>query len=94
MPADALSKQQAKRLAEKQLKEGEESRVNKRRPNAVDFDRAAARVDWMKEPWLLLEGPPQSISSMDTVHNVMGSVYSVGVTRHGVDDLVEQYATR
>lgn len=48
----------------------------------------------MKEPWMLLEVPPHNVSSMDSVHNVMGSVYSVGVNRHGVDDLVEQYAAR
>lgn len=43
---------------------------------------------------MLLEVPPHNVSSMDSVHNVMGSVYSVGVNRHGVDDLVEQYAAR
>ena len=68
--------------------------INARRPGPADFSRAAARADWMKEPWMLLEVPPHSMSSLDTVHNVMGSVYSVGVNRHGADDLVDQYANR
>jgi hypothetical protein len=60
----------------------------------ASFNRAIARVDWMKEPWLLLGAPPQSVSSLDSTHNVMGSVYSVGPNKHGTDDLIEQYAKR
>ena len=62
--------------------------------NSVAFNRAIARVDWMKEPWLLLTAPPQSINSLDVTHNVMGSVYSVGPTHIGVESLTEQYARR
>jgi hypothetical protein len=62
--------------------------------NSVAFNRAIARVDWMKEPWLLLNAPPQSINSLDTTHNVLGSVYSVGPTQVGVESLTEQYARR
>ncbi len=61
---------------------------------AISFNRAIARADWMKEPWLLLDAPPQSVSSLDSLHNVMGSVYSVGPNKHGTDDLIEQYAKR
>lgn len=95
LPADALTKGQAKRLAQTMKADGElDPSINFRHPKAADFHRAAARADWMKEPWLLLDVPPHSVSSIDSVHNVMGSVYSVGVTRQGVDELVDQYAKR
>ncbi len=60
----------------------------------VAFNRAIARVDWMKEPWLLLDAPPQSVNSLDITHNVMGSVYSVGPARVGIESMVEMYAKR
>lgn len=100
LAADALSKAQAKKLAATLTASGDINndpnapKINIRRPGAADFHRAAARQDWLKEPWLLLDVPPQSVSSMDAVHNVMGSVYSTGVTREGVDHLVDQYAAR
>jgi hypothetical protein len=95
LPADALTKGQAKRLALTMKADGElDANVNVRHPKAGDFHRAPARADWLKEPWLLLDVPPHSVSALDSVHNVMGSVYSVGVTRQGVDELVDQYAKR